>query len=109
MIGSLPKPRRNANYGKQPRANPFLRAWRMARRKRVAYARAQVCYTIRHLQRQITRMEATAKAWDVPLDPVGPLPVIPELPGVEWVELRQAMGALREPVRPAPEAAPATS
>jgi hypothetical protein len=102
---------KNPRRGKQPRANPFLRAWRITRRKRVAYERAQVCDTLKHLKRQIARMEATAKAWDVPMDAVGPLPVIPELPQREWVEFRQAMGALRDPVKPTPnpQASPATS
>ena len=102
---------KNPNRGRQPRANPFLRAWRITRRTRVAYERAQVCDTLKQLQRQIARMEATAKAWDVPMAPVGPLPKIPEMPGRLWVEHLQAMGALREPVKPAPDpqASPATS
>jgi hypothetical protein len=93
---------RNPNRGRQPRANPFLRAWRLARRKRVAYARAQVADTMKALQRQIARYEALATIYDVPVARVGPLPVIPLMPGVEWVELRQAMGELKQPVKPAP-------
>lgn len=94
---------KNPRRGKQPRANPLLRAWRITRRKRVAYERAQVCDTIKMLSRQIARMEATAKAWDVPLEPVGPLPIIPELPKREWVEFKQAMGDLKPPVKPEPQ------
>jgi len=89
---------KNPRRGKQPRANPFLRAWRITRRKRVAYERAQVCDTLKHLKRQIARMEAVAKAYDVPLEPVGPLPAIPELPKREWVEFRQGLGTLKSPV-----------
>lgn len=93
---------KNPNRGRQPRANPFLRAWRITRRKRVAYERAQVCDTLKQLQRQIARMEATAKAWDVPMAPVGPLPAIPEMPGRDWVEYLRAMGELKPAVKPAP-------
>ena len=99
----------NPRRGKQPRANPFLRAWRITRRKRVAYERALVCDTLKQLQRQIARMEATAKAWDVPMDAVGPLPAIPPMPGVEWVEFKQAMGELKQPVKPAPIGQPETA
>ena len=100
---------KNPRRGKQPRANAFLRAWRITRRKRVAYERALVCDTIKHLRRQIARMEATAKAWDVPMDAVGPMPVIPPMPGVEWVEFKQAMGELKQPVKPAPIGQPETA
>ena len=89
-----------ANTGKQPRANPFLRAWRITRRKRVAYARAQVADTMKHLQRQIARYEALAAVYDVPVAAVGPLPVIPLLPGSDWVEFRRSMGELKQPVKP---------
>lgn len=106
MIGSLPKPKRNANYGKQPRANPLLRAWRMARRKRVAYARAQVADAMKSLQRQIARYEHLARVYDVPVASVGPLPKIPEMPGKLWVEHLQNMGELKPPVRPVPAAEP---
>lgn len=92
----------NPRRGKQPRANPFLRAWRITRRKRVAYERAQVCDTLKHLKRQIARMEAVAKAYDVPMDAVGPLPAIPDMPGKDWVEFRRYMGELKDPVKPAP-------
>ena len=93
---------KNPNRGRQPRANPFLRAWRIARRKRVAYARVQVCDTMKALQRQIARYEALAKVYDVPVDPVGPLPVIGLMPGDDWVEFRRAMGELKQPVKPQP-------
>ena len=104
MIGRLPKPKRNPNAGRKPRANPLLRAWRMARRKRVAYARAQACDTAKHLQRQLARIDQLAKAWNVRVDPVPALPVIPTLPGEEWVNFLSHMGDLREPVKPAPGA-----
>jgi hypothetical protein len=102
---------KNPNRGRQPRANPFLRAWRKTRRKRVAYARAQVADTMKALQRQIARYEALALAYDVPVAPTPPLPVLPTLPGADWVEFRRAMGELKQPVKPAPDpqAAPATS
>jgi hypothetical protein len=93
---------KNPRRGRQPRANPFLRAWRLTRRKRVAYERAQVCDTLKHLSRQIARMEAVARAWDVPMEPVGPLPRIPEMPTQDWIEFRRAIGSLKDPVKPAP-------
>lgn len=92
---------KNPRAGKQPRANAFLRAWRITRRKRVAYERAQVADTIRHLKRQIAQMYAVAKAYDVPIGDMAPIPPIPELPGQEWVEFKQSMGELKPPVRPA--------
>jgi hypothetical protein len=100
---------KNPNAGRQPRANAFLRAWRLARRKRVAYARAHVADTMAHLQRQIARYEALATTYDVPVARVGPLPVIPLMPGAEWVELRHAMGELKQPVKPAPIGQPETA
>lgn len=100
---------KNPRSGRQPRANAFLRAWRLARRKRVAYARAQVADTMAHLQRQIARYEALAVAYDVPVARVGPLPVIPTLPGADWVEFKQAMGELKQPVKPAPIGQPETA
>jgi hypothetical protein len=100
---------RNPNRGRQPRANPFLRGWRLLRRKRVAYARAQVADTMKALQRQIARYEALATIYDVPVARVGPLPVIPMMPGVEWVELRQAMGQLKQPVKPVTIGQPETA
>lgn len=93
---------KNPNAGRQPRANVFLRAWRLTRRKRVSYARAHVADTMAHLARQIARYEALAVAYDVPVAPVGSLPLIPELPGADWVEFKQAMGELKQPVKPAP-------
>lgn len=92
----------NPNRGKQPRANVFLRAGRILRRKRVAYERAIVWDTMKLLQRQIARMEAAAKRHDVPMDAMDPLPALPVLPGADWVEHRQAMGELRPVVKPAP-------
>ena len=88
----------NRNRGKQPRANVFLRAGRILRRKRVAYERAIVWDTMKLLKRQIARMEAAAKRHDVPLAAMDPLPALPTLPTNDWVEHRQAMGVLREPV-----------
>jgi len=99
----------NPNRGKQPRANIFLRAGRILRRKRVAWDRAQVWDTYKLLQRQIARMEAAAKRHDVPMDAMNPLPPIPLLPGADWVEHRQAMGELRPVVKPAPQQAGATA
>lgn len=101
MIGRLPRPKRNPNAGRKPRANPFLRAWRLARRKRVAYARAQACDTLKFAQKQIARYEALAKAWNVPVEAMAPIPPVPNLPGQEWVEFLRDMGDLREPVKPA--------
>ena len=108
MIGRLPKPKRNPHSGRKPRANPLLRLYRMARRKRVAYARAQACDTLAHAQKQIARYEALAKAWNVPVDAMGPLPPVPNLPGDEWVNFLRDMGPLREPVKPAQPAPNAT-
>ena len=93
---------KNPRSGRQPRANALLRAWRVTRRKRVAYERALVCDTIKHLKRQIARYEALAVAYDVPVAPIGPMPVVPLLPGADWVEFRRSMGDLRPPVQPAP-------
>ena len=98
MIGRLPKPKRNPHSGRKPRANPFLRAWRLARRKRVAYARAQACDTLAHAQKQIARYEALAKAWNVPVDAMEPLPPVPNLPGEDWVNFLRDMGELKAPV-----------
>jgi hypothetical protein len=93
---------RNRNRGKQPRANFLLRSWRMTRRKRVAYARAQVADTMKMLRRQIARYEALAKAWDVPVEAMAPLPGIPLLPNQDWVDFRREMGVLRDPVKAQP-------
>lgn len=92
----------NRNRGKQPRANVFLRAGRILRRKRVAYERAIVWDTMKLLQRQIARMEAAAKRHDVPLAAMDPLPALPMLPTNEWVEFKQAIGATKPVVKPAP-------
>ena len=92
----------NRNRGKQPRANVFLRAGRILRRKRVAYERAIVWDTMKLLKRQIGRMEAAAKRHDVPLDAMDPLPPIPLLPGDDWVQFLRAQGELRPVVKPAP-------
>ena len=100
---------KNPNAGRQPRANAFLRAWRLARRKRVAYARAHVADTMAHLARQIARYEALATTYDVPVAAVGPLPVIPPMPGADWVEFRSAMGELKQPVKPAAIGQPETA
>jgi hypothetical protein len=80
----------------------------MARRKRVAYARAQACDTAKHLQQQLARIDHLAKAYDVPVDPMPALPVIPALPGEDWVNFLRDMGPLREPVKPAQPAPNAT-
>jgi hypothetical protein len=108
MIGRLPRPRRNRNYGRQPRAHPLLRFLRTIRRKRVAYAyaRAQACDTLRHLQKQIDRFQHLAKVYRVPVAPAEPFAVIPAVPTDDWIEFRRDMGKLVEPVKapaPAPE------
>lgn len=100
---------KNPNAGRQPRANVFLRAWRLTRRKRVSYARAHVADTMAHLARQIARYEALAVAYDVPVARVGPLPVIPLMPGPEWVNFLSKMGELKQPVKPAPIGQPETA
>lgn len=92
----------NRNAGRQPQANLFLRLWRQARRKRVAYERALVADTMKALARQIARYEALAVTYDVPVEPMAALPPIPELPGRAWVEFRQGIGELTPPVKPAP-------
>ena len=95
---------KSGRAGKQPRANLVLRAWRLTRRKRVAYARAQVADSMKALQRQIARYEALARVYDVPVEPIGPLPRIPEMPGDDWVNFLRGMGDLRPPVKPQPPA-----
>lgn len=93
---------KNPRRGKQPRAHILLRLYRMARRKRVAYARAQLVSTLAYAQRQAARFEALAVKHDVPIDAMPQLPPIPTLPGREWVEYLQDMRDLKEPVKPAP-------
>lgn len=93
---------KNPRAGRPSRAAFYLRWHRMIRRKRVAYARAQLADTLALAQRQIARFEALAVAHDVPVEFMAPLPVVSALPGREWVEFKQAMGDLREPVKPAP-------
>jgi hypothetical protein len=100
---------KNPNAGRQTRAAFYLRWARLARRKRVAYARAHVADTMAHLARQIARYEALATTYDVPVARVGPLPVIPLMPGPEWVEFRQWQGELKQPVKPAPIGQPETA
>ena len=99
----------NPRRGRQPRANALLRLARVLRRKRVAYERAIVWDTMKLLKRQIARMEAAAKRHDVPLAAMGPLPALPTLPTNEWVEFKQAIGATKPVVKPAPEAIQATA
>lgn len=89
---------KSRNAGKQPRANVFLRYWRMARRKRVAYARAQACDTLRHLQKQIDRFQHLAKVYRVPVAHMEPFPLIPSMPNEKWIEYLADMGNLRPPV-----------
>lgn len=105
MISRLSFKSRNA--GRQPRANVFLRYWRMARRKRVAYARAQACDTLRHLQKQIDRFQHLAKVYRVPVAHMEPFPLVPAVPDQKWIEYLADMGSLR-PVVKAPEPAPQT-
>jgi hypothetical protein len=97
---------KSGRTGKQTRAAFYLRWARQARRKRVAYERVLVSDTMRLLKRQIARMEATARAHNVPLPPMAPLPALPDLPGREWVEFLADMGQLREPVKPQAEPDP---
>ena len=82
------------NRGKQPRAHILLRAGRLIRRKRVAYARFAAAHAMKQAQREIDRVYHLAAAHDVPLDAMAPLPVLPLLPGQAWIEHRQALGAL---------------
>lgn len=93
---------KNRKAGRPRRAAWWLRAGRMIRRKRVAYARAHAWSTLEQAKRQIARFEALAARHDVPIDPVPPLPELSPLPGQKWVDHLQAMGPLREPVKPAP-------
>ena len=99
---------KNPRAGRPRRAAWWLRAGRMIRRKRVAYARAQLADTLKQAKRQIARFEELAVRHDVPVDFMAPIPPIPELPGREWVECLQNMGELREPVKPTPSE-PATA
>lgn len=101
MIGRMPRPKRNRNAGKQPRAIWYRRWARLIRRKRVAWARAQACDTAKHLQQQFARLDKLAEFYRVPLEAMPELPPIPATPGQEWVEHRQAIGVLREPIKAA--------
>jgi len=92
----------NPRRGKQPRANILLRWSRMARRKWVARSRAHLVNTLELAKRQAAQLEALASKYDVPMDPMPPIPMPGTLPGREWVEFKQAMGDLREPVKPTP-------
>lgn len=102
MIGRLPRPKRNRNAGKQPRAIWYRRWARLIRRKRIAWERAKACDMARQLQRQFKRIDGMAKFYRVPLEAMPTLPVIPTLLGQEWIEHRQAIGPLVEPVKAAP-------
>jgi hypothetical protein len=108
MIGRLDFRSRRA--GKQPRAAWYLRYYRIIKRKRVAYARAQACSTLQHAQRQIGRFRELAESHRVPIDKMDELPAIPPVPGKEWVEHLQGLENLRPPVmakaEPAPQPAP---
>jgi len=90
----------NRNRGKQPRANALLRLARSIRRKRVAYSRLAAAQALKLAQREIDRFQHLAQAHSVPVDAMPRLPVLPTLPGQEWIEYRQAMGALTPVVRP---------
>jgi hypothetical protein len=97
---------KSRNAGRQPRAHPLLRLWRLARRKRVAYARAQACDTLRHLQKQIDRFQHLAKVYRVPVAPAEPFATIPAMPDQKWIEYLADFGQLK-PVVKAPDPAPA--
>lgn len=98
MIGALPRPKRNPNAGRKPRAI-FYRRWaRLIKRKRVAFMRLDICSDMERLQKKIARMERVARLRGVPMEPMAPLPVVPSLPGKEWVEHLLHMGELRPPV-----------
>lgn len=81
--------------GRIKRAAFYIRWGRLIRRKRVAYARAQLCDTLKLAQKQMARFEYLAARKQVPVAPMEPLPVVPALPGKEWVECLQGMGELR--------------
>lgn len=91
----------NRNRGKQPRANIFLRAGRLLRRKRVAYARLAAAHALKQAQREIDRFQHLSVIHRVPIDHMQPLPILPLLPGQDWVEFRRDMGELAPVVKPA--------
>lgn len=93
---------KNPRRGKQPRAHLLLRLYRQARRKRVAWARGAAAENLRIAQRSVDRFHKLAAKHDVPVEQTAPLPVLPTLPGQDWVEYRRSMGDLRPPVKPAP-------
>ena len=92
----------NPNRGRQPRASAFLRLARTLRRKRVAYARFGAAHALKVAQAEIDRFRALAAAYDVPIDAMGPLPVLVLLPGQDWIEFLRSQGPLKDPVRTAP-------
>ena len=100
-LGSLNFKSRRA--GKQPRANIFVRAGRALRRKRVAYARTGAAHALKVAQMEIDRFLHLAAAHDVPVGEMGPLPVLPELPGQAWIEFRQNMTDLKPVVVTRPQ------
>jgi hypothetical protein len=102
----------NRNRGKQPRANIFLRAGRLLRRKRVAYARLAAAHALKQAQREIDRFQTLSVVHRVPIDHMAPLPILPLLPGQLWIDHLQDMGPLKDPVKPAapaPQQAGATA
>lgn len=91
----------NPKRGRQPRAGILRRAGRMLKRKRVAYARFSAAHAMKVAQMEADRFQKLAKFWDVPIDAMGPMPIIPELPNQKWVEHLQAIGKLTPAVNAA--------
>jgi hypothetical protein len=87
--------------GKPVRAAPWIRAYRLLRRKRVAYARLAAAHALKRAQAEINRVYALASVYDVPVDPMAPLPVLPLMPNQDWIECKRGLGKLAEAIRPA--------
>ena len=106
MIGRLPRPRRNRNHGRQPRAAWWVRWPRLIRRKRVQVAQTGLRQALARVEREAGRLAHLAHVYDVPMDAMGALPAVPELPSQKWVDHLQALGDLVPVVKPAPQATP---
>lgn len=101
MLANLSFKRRRRS---PPRAAWYLRLGRVLRRKRVAWARHDVVQQTRILARKRERLAHLAAVHDVPIDAMAAVPVVPLLPGQDWVEHRRAMGALKPAVVAEPPA-----
>ena len=102
MIGRLPRPRRNPNHGRQPRAAWWVRWPRRLARKRVAIAQTGLRQAVQRVEREVARLAHIAYKYKVPMDAMADLPPIPELPTDQWVNFLQATGPLKDPVKAAP-------